>query len=470
MDPGSARTLPPAVRQDLEPPRLPTGRLTADGPRLLDALGRQVLLRGANAGGRSKLPPFLPFELEGDETLSPTLDRFMDQLASWGLNVLRLPFSWEALEPERGRFDDRWLGRYTALVDAAWARGMRAVVDFHQDVFAAPFSGDGFPRWAVPKEHRDRPREDTADGHWFLQYLTPGSPVNAAFDRFWANEDGLLDAFLAMWRHMAGHLADHPGVAGFEVVNEPGWGSCPQPRFEAEVLPGVVARVGRAVRSLAPGVLVVCGGPGTGALTGTSWAEHPGIPGYVFAPHTYQASVIVGGPLADEGAVAAGVRSLAGAGERMGCPVLFGELGAAHHSPDARRFLRAAYAALDAVHAHATVWEVSWSDELWNEENLSLTEADGRERDLVEEVVRPYPRAVAGTLRAFSWDPEARVFTLEVDDAGEAVSEVWLPTRHLGRDPWLGLDGGVLDWDPDRGVVRVRGTEGEGWRLGAAAR
>ena len=42
-------------------PTLAHRRLRASGTALIDAAGRQVLLRGVNAGGRSKLPPFLPF-------------------------------------------------------------------------------------------------------------------------------------------------------------------------------------------------------------------------------------------------------------------------------------------------------------------------------------------------------------------------------------------------------------------------
>ena len=238
-----------------------SGRWRVKGRAILDDRGRQVLLRGANAGGRSKRPPFLPWDVDDGRRI------LLDLLASWGLNCLRLPFTWEALEPERGTYDQAWLEAYAGLVDAAWQRGLGCIVDFHQDVFAAPFSGDGFPLWAVPAELRDLPGGDTADGHWFMQYLDGSGPVARCFDRLWANEDGLLDAMEAMWRTVAGRLAGHPGVIGYEVINEPGWGTAPIPQFEASTLPTVVTRMGRAILEQDPGALIVCGQPGTGALS-----------------------------------------------------------------------------------------------------------------------------------------------------------------------------------------------------------
>ena len=46
--------------------------IRADGDRFVDAAGRHVILRGANAGSRSKLPPFYPFDPKPDfETATP---------------------------------------------------------------------------------------------------------------------------------------------------------------------------------------------------------------------------------------------------------------------------------------------------------------------------------------------------------------------------------------------------------------
>src|SRR5579863_8060297 len=112
-------------------PSLATGRVHADGTRLRDELGRQVILRGINCGGRSKWAPYAPFTFHGDDDFPRACGRYVDAVARWGVNLVRLPFSWEGVEPERGRTDEPYLARYFGLADALWARGIRVLVDFH---------------------------------------------------------------------------------------------------------------------------------------------------------------------------------------------------------------------------------------------------------------------------------------------------------------------------------------------------
>ena len=438
-----------------------TARWRVEGRRILDDRGRQILLRGANVGGRSKRPPFLPWDVEDGQRI------LLDEVASWGLNCLRLPFTWQALEPERGVFDEGWLDTYVNLVDAAWQRGLACIVDFHQDVFAAPFSGDGFPLWAVPAELRCLPAQDTEDGHWFLQYLDASGPVARCFDRLWANEDRLLDSMEAMWRHMAARLSGHPGVLGYEVINEPGWGSAPIPEFEAETLPAIVTRMGRAILEQDPGALIFNGQPGTGALSSTTWMQRPELPheAFVFAPHYYQASVSTGGPLTAPAAVGEGIARLAAAGgsDRLGCPVLFGEFGAGMDSPDAARFLRLAYDALDATLSHGTVWEVSLSAQRWNNEHLGLIDASAAPHPAVDEVIRPYPRAVAGSLSSTRWDPGSGLYACSAADTPvDGVSEIFLPF-----EPRVRCEGGEASgWTPEDRTVQIRAIS-SGWRFSA---
>ena len=418
---------------DLTAPRLTDGRLRAEGTRLYDALGREVMLRGVNAGGRSKWAPFLPFDITEFSPFSEVNSRYWDAIARLGCNVVRMPFSWQALEPTRGRYDDGWLAQYVAMIDAAWARGIRTFVDFHQDVYATPFSGDGFPLWTLERHEGEHgpERHDMEDGAWFLQYMDPAGPVPRAFDRFWANEDGLLDAFEAMWRHMARATRKHPGVIGYEVINEPGWGTRAIDDFERDVLTPILTRMGHAIREEAGDVLIFGGGPGVDALTTVTHMRDPDVPGFVYAPHYYDAQINTGGEYGKSRDVPGDVARLVGFADSWNRPVLFGEFGGAEHSPDLLRFVTDVYHSLDATRAHGTIWEASMAKDAWNHEELGIFEPDGTERAVCNVIARPYPRAVAGRIERFAFDG-AR-FELAIGGPTEQITEIQLPIRHFAN-------------------------------------
>jgi len=447
----------------LELPELPDGRLRIEGRHLSDALGRAVVLRGVNAGGRSKWTPFVPFDFEED-AFDETLARYMDRVASWGTSIVRMPFSWEAVEPERGRVDEAYLKRYRAMIDAAWARRMRVLVDFHQDLYATPFSGDGFPIWTLESIAHGPPRRDLPADQWFLSYMEAGGPVQRAFDRLWSNTDGLLDAFESMWRTMARRFGSHPGVIGFEIINEPGWGSLDLEDFEARVLPGVLERVGRTILEEAKDAIVFGGGPGTDALTATTSMKNPDLVRFGYAPHYYDVIVNTGGPYTSPTKVKGDLARLCEIGARWNRPVLFGEFGASRSSPDHLSYLRDVYDALDRDQAHGTLWEASFARESWNHEDFGVTREDGSEHPSVDELVRACPRAIDGTIDRFLWDAREKRFTLEVSNAGPIVSEIFLPTRHLGDAPRIVANGAETSFRSQDGTLLVRASD-ERWSL-----
>jgi endoglucanase len=136
-----------------------------------------VNLAGANFGRRYSDWP----GRYGKDYVYPSDDE-LDYYRSKGLTLIRLPFSWERVQPMLfGPLDPFQVSRIRHFVNAAYARGMEVVLDSHD-----------FGRY--------RPFDDTT---------AIGSrkvPI-AAFQNYWTR--------------MARQFAGVPGVYGYDIENEP---------------------------------------------------------------------------------------------------------------------------------------------------------------------------------------------------------------------------------------------------------
>jgi endoglycosylceramidase len=446
-------------------------RLHIEGRVFRDALGRQVLLRGVNAGGRSKFAPFFPFEFResqtpGEATAPPfeeALAAYADRVEAWGLNAVRLPFVWEAIEPTRGRYDELFLDRYAAMAAAFGKRGIRVLVDFHEDVFARPYCGDGFPLWACPEPVPERPADCSA---WFMGCYT-NPDVKRAFDRFWNNEDGLQDSFVALWRHVAGRMWSAEGVIGFDVINEPCSGTAPADAWATGTLPPFYSRLALALQETAPGALVFVEPSGfDGPFARTSLAR-PDAAGIVLAPHFYDPGVFLSGAWTGDHDLGVPLGRWDGYGDAWQTPVFIGEFGISRTASGAAAYIRANVDALDALLLHATLWEYSQTSAMWNSETYDVLDGNGAETDGVAALIRAFPRAVAGKIRRFVYDASSRTGTLEWDASAGGVTEVSAPVRLYPEGVEASLEGaaGCTQWRSDRGVLVALTREGAAARL-----
>jgi endoglycosylceramidase len=432
-------------------PSAPDWRLVADGTALRDGLGRVVFLRGVDAGGRSKFAPYVPFDY-AEGQYAQALGAYMDRAASWGIDAMRVPFTWAALEPTQGQNDADWLSRFQQLLDAAWSRGIWTVLDFHQDVYSEVFCGDGFPSWTIPNAS---PHQCPNTG-WSFEYFND-KDVQAAFDAFWASGSPVQAQYLAAWDVMIGRFKDQAGVVGFEPINEPGWGTADITQFEATTLTAFFSTVVPHMRALAPQSLVFVdptGFAGTAVSTGLTKPTGDGI---VFAGHFYPVSN--GNP--DN--VLPKMQSWADLGAQWNVPVFVGEFGMTHDSPRAPDYMAAHFAAFDALGMSGTEWEYSVSADAWNSETDGIVAADGTEYDVAQAVIRPFARAVAGDSIAQSWDPAAGVFTLSYApsaSASTAISEVQLPARAFPGGFTVSASGACYDATSAPGRLLVQAAGG----------
>ncbi len=426
----------------IEPPVLTDHRLRANGTRFEDALGRTVVLRGVNAGGRSKFAPFTPFEVDGPAegaAFQAALADYLDRAASWGIDVLRVPFTWEAVEPAQGQDDEGFLKKYDALLDGAWARGMFTVVDFHQDVYAQAYCGDGFPPWTLPAS-APAPHHDCSG--WGIEYENDAG-VRAAFDAFWADGSAVRAAYESLWDRMVTRYRDKPGVIGFEVLNEPGWGTADPDAWEASTLTDFYSRMAARVAALAPDALVFFDATGTDAIGLQTTMKRPVGTNLVFAPHYYQVAALFGGTPSGS-TVIDDLRKWQAYGDQWSIPVFLGEFGASNAVADGASYMSDTFAALDSLGMSGTEWEYSVANELWNGEDLSLVAGDGTENPMAAGILRPYAKALAGTSATLSFDAASRELSLDyVPSMG--VTEIVLPERAYPKGYTVAVEGACAD-------------------------
>lgn len=433
------------------------GKFTV-GPdgRLHDSAGRDVVLRGVNAGGRSKWAPYFPFPVTGDESataFAAKADTFFRKLRGWGLDAVRLTFSWQALEPQKGAYDEQYLNRYVAMVDACRKLNLRVIVDFHQDVYAEPFCGDGFPLWTLQAADRSATCGDPKS--WFAGYLQV--PIIETYKRFFANTDGVLDSFKAMWAKMAGRLKDHPAVVGFEIINEPGgWEIAGLDVWKTDTLNPFHEVMVAELRKVAPNKLVFFDNPGIDAV-GIVDVTHvrPKGDNLVYAPHYYDQALLLGGK-AGNADVAKDLQKVAAFAGKSGLHTLLGEFGFGHGSTGGAQWLAKVMSFVDSARWSATLWEYSQNESLWNEEDLSIVTATGDERPILDTYVRPWLRAVAGSSANFNWDTATGIAQAQWASTG-GVSELVVPARLMPAGPKnIKVTGGCWRWDADRGLLGIK--------------
>ncbi|MFJ9906290.1 endoglycosylceramidase [Streptomyces sp. NPDC101152] len=207
--------------------------LTVQNGRFVDGNGREVVLRGYNVSGETKLEENsgLPFASVADAQKSATALR-----ALGGGNAVRFLLSWAHAEPTRGTVDTTYLAAATDQMRAFLDAGIRVYPDFHQDLYSrylfnsgSWYTGDGAPKWAVALGNY--PQESCGICLFWGQNITQNQAVTKAQHDFWHNTYGLQDAFLDtaqktmayVGQHLSG--AEFAGVVGFDPYNEPFAGS-----------------------------------------------------------------------------------------------------------------------------------------------------------------------------------------------------------------------------------------------------
>jgi len=267
--------------------------------RVVDAFGRDVQLRGVNLnslGDYFEADPRLP-------TVDPLVPAVWERIAERGYNVVRLVTSWSAWEPERGRIDERYVERVHDAVEAARAAGLYVVIDMHQDAWSktiytppgetcpagtAPQIGwDGAPEWATITHGASTCGQGGGVGG-----REKNPAVMSAWAAFYSNEAGIRDELAKLWGVIAERFAGDDTIAGYDLLNEPGYSN-----DQNQTISGLVEFYRSALREIRAGEQHAGGPPriaffegvlGTVPVLPFDFSDDPDL---AFAPHNYAEAI-----------------------------------------------------------------------------------------------------------------------------------------------------------------------------------
>ncbi len=432
-----------------------------------DEAGRQVLLRGVNLNHLGDY-----FQAHPDLPTVSTLDATdWDDMAAQGMNVVRLVTSWSAWEPERDQFDTAYLARVRAAVDSANAHGMHVVIDMHQDAWSkyvftpddevcAPgtrpqIGWDGAPEWA------------TFTGS--LPTCTPAgredSPaVRAAWGAFYANREGIRDELAELWGRIASEFAHDPGVAGFDLLNEPGYSY-----DQSSTLVGLAAfyrtaivRIRAAERAVdGRGHIVFFETTVNGPFVAPGFSEDDNL---VFAPHNYAESIGPSVPGLLE--VLTGALGLLAGAYRT--TTWIGEYGSFSSDPAARTAYMARFNQLQdrAPGAGGTWWQ--WEQQCGDPHDVAgayppsdewvaqqLPTCSDQRRMNTPCTARSYPRAVPGRLTSLVAAPCGGAVTVTGSTSAPSTAELWFAGEQITPPTVTGDGVGAATVEPRQGGYRV---------------
>ncbi|AUM12836.1 cellulase family glycosylhydrolase [Ketobacter alkanivorans] len=431
------------------------------GQTFVDSQGRVVILRGINVSGDSKVPPFI----------GVTDASQLDPLPQWGLNTLRLLFTWEAFEPLPCEYEEAYLQYYEQVTAWAAERGLYVIVDFHQDAFSR-FStggcGEGFPAWAVHSSIRLRePRNDQSCESWGTRMLFDWGH-HRAWHHFHRDSEGARSRFLAMVERVANRMAQHSNVIGYDVINEP-WGTY------SELL-SLYEDAGRVIRKQDPSAMLFV--PPHAFLSSgliPNRIPRPGLDNFAYAPHYYDPIMITLKWWLGNSSVGP-LNVMWRQAEAWDVPMMLGEFGAPAGTRGGSAYIDQIYDWLDDRLASSAHWNYTpnWHPDTkdgWNHEDLSITgyQAAGADNLTLRDnfAVRPYPAATSGVPVSFRlsaeglyyhwqhqpergatelfippqwWEQGFQIELLPVDASG--ADAVWVAPQCRRRGLHLSCDGG----------------------------
>ena len=125
----------------------------------------------------------------------------------FGFNFVRYLILWDAIEPQKGRFDETYLDKVEERVNWYTSRGMHVMLDMHQDLYSIVFGGDGAPGMGFAEPMAMRTFRDPGRHSMVVKNIDPA--VINSWINFWtysgSNKD-LQEHYILMWQKLPNDL------------------------------------------------------------------------------------------------------------------------------------------------------------------------------------------------------------------------------------------------------------------------
>ncbi len=418
--------------------------------------------------------------VEGWIDVSPANVRFM---AAQGFDAARVSMAYAGVEPQPGHFDRSYIDRFVRFDHELAGAGVYDLIDMMQGEYSTLVGGDGFPPWMALTNGEPNTRAPFAGG-----YLD-NPAEEAVWDNFWANTPtrgmGLQDHYIQGLQLVAHAFARSPGLLALEILNEPWPGSpwatcftaagCPAGGFDQTSFTSFYRRVIPALRS-ADRLHLIAYEPNL--LFDFGYPTRLGVipdNDLVFTFHDYCLAAAPGlppNPAASAGCdqsennvlVNAEARAREGGGallmDEWGNTTDLGQVHQIEQDADRHMVGWTVWAYEDCCNSSAAI-VADGAKAPTAPENLRLSE--------LEALVRPYPKAIAGTPLAWSYDPTSDAFALaySTHPVGGGTfppgtdTEIELPALHYPTGYNLQVRGARVLSAPDANLLRLTNLPGE---------
>ncbi len=223
-------------------------------------------------------------------------------VASWGFNSVRVPITWENMEPTaptlapNGSWIHHWNTAYINELDSVTSQFGNAhiavIYDFAQVDLSAAFQ-------QAPEKVQGGECEGWGNPIWLYPGITSpstGTEIAAAMCNFFKDQSMVgtkaptpIEGMMAAEQTLASRYASNPTVIGIDMFNEPWFDSaCGSTTSEGNLLTGFFTRMGEAIQAANPHMLVAFEEPPPGLMSKSPiMTSPPSVPNAIYSFHIY---------------------------------------------------------------------------------------------------------------------------------------------------------------------------------------